>query len=315
MNTAVAERSAGTVVSIDDFRATRAEMIGVLQSSLYPGAKPESVEMVLGYCTAAGLDVMQKPVHIVPMKVKTGKKDNYGNDQYENRDVVMPGVGLYRVQASRTGQYAGMDAPEFGPNKEFAYSKKVREWVDGENGKRKPIDKFENAVLVYPEWCRVTVYRLVNGARCPFPAVEFWTENYATASSGSDAPNAMWERRPRGQLVKCAEAQALRKAFPDAVGSAPTAEEMEGRYHEVETIAPENTTAKTETVVATVAETKEPPARPPCTPETFAEKFPSWRDLIESGKKTHKGLIGFLETKYALTDEQKATINKVEVAP
>jgi hypothetical protein len=43
-----------------------ADLLRVLQASLYPGAAPESIKMVLGYCKAAGLDPMQKPVHIVP---------------------------------------------------------------------------------------------------------------------------------------------------------------------------------------------------------------------------------------------------------
>ena len=38
----------------------------------------------------------------------------------------------------------------------------------------------------------------------------------------------MWRKRPRGQLEKCAEAQALRKAFPERAGG-PTAEEMAGK--------------------------------------------------------------------------------------
>ena len=39
----------------------------------------------------------------------------------------------------------------------------------------------------------------------------------------------MWLKRPYGQLAKCAEAQALRKAFPEIVSQQPTAEEMEGK--------------------------------------------------------------------------------------
>jgi hypothetical protein len=39
----------------------------------------------------------------------------------------------------------------------------------------------------------------------------------------------MWQKRPYGQLAKCAEAQALRKAFPEIVSQHPTAEEMEGK--------------------------------------------------------------------------------------
>ena len=61
-----------------------------------------------------------------------------------------------------------------------------------------------------------------------FTAKEFWLENYATTGKDSTSPNAMWKRRPFAQLAKCAEAQALRKAFPE-LGAAPTADEMEGR--------------------------------------------------------------------------------------
>jgi hypothetical protein len=65
--------------------------------------------------------------------------------------------------------------------------------------------------------------------RCDFTAVEYWMENYATAGRESEAPNAMWQKRAYGQLAKCAEAQALRMAFPEATGGEPTAEEMEGK--------------------------------------------------------------------------------------
>jgi hypothetical protein len=39
----------------------------------------------------------------------------------------------------------------------------------------------------------------------------------------------MWARRPRGQLAKVAEANALRIAFPEEAGAEYTAEEMEGQ--------------------------------------------------------------------------------------
>lgn len=178
-----------------------AQLIDVLRNSLYPGAQPDSVYLVLDYCKAAGLDPMQKPVHIVPMwdKASGGM-----------RDVIMPGIGLYRTQAARTGQFAGMSEPEFGPM--------VTESLGGQS-------------ITYPEWAKVTVKRVLpNGIIAEFTAVEYWVENYAVkgGKEKSIAPNAMWTKRPRGQIAKCASAQALRSAFPE-IGSQPTAEEMEGK--------------------------------------------------------------------------------------
>lgn len=179
----------------------KSELIPVLRNSLYPGASDSSIEMVLAYCHAAGLDPMQKPVHIVPM---------WDRNQGQMRDVVMPGIGLYRTQASRSEQYAGVTEPEFGPD--------ITEQVGGYD-------------ITYPQWCKVAVKRLLsNGVIAEFTAREFWKENYAV-KGGKDksiAPNAMWARRPYGQIAKCAEAQALRKAFPE-LGAQPTAEEMEGK--------------------------------------------------------------------------------------
>lgn len=179
----------------------REELVPTLLNSLYPGAKVASVNAVLDYCAAARLNVMLKPVHIVPMSVKlqTGK--------YEYRDVVMPGINHYRTQASRTREYVGKSEPEWGPTV-------TKQWGDFK--------------LDVPEWCKITVKRLINGIKADFTAVEYWDENYATKGRDSNTPNAMWQKRPRGQLHKCTEAQALRMAFPELISDV-TAEEMEGK--------------------------------------------------------------------------------------
>ena len=49
----------------------------------------------------------------------------------------------------------------------------------------------------------------------------------------------MWLKRPFGQLAKCAEAQALRKAFPEIITQQPTAEEMEGKFIEEKDVTPQ----------------------------------------------------------------------------
>jgi phage recombination protein Bet len=245
------------------------DMLLVLQSSLYPGASFDSIKMVLGYCKAAGLDPMQKPVHIVPM---------WDSKSSRMRDVVMPGVGMYRTQASRSGAFAGVTEPEFGPD--------TSDVIGGQE-------------IMFPAWCRVTVKRrLPTGEIASFTAREFWRENYAVkgGKEKSVAPNAMWTKRPYGQIAKCAQAQALRLAFPE-LGSAPAAEEMEGKtldagYVEVETAA-----------------APAPPAAPAAYPgDKFEQALPIWRGLIADGKKTPDQIIATVQTKHTLSAEQVAAI-------
>lgn len=249
------------------------ELMQVLQSSLYPGASPASIKMALGYCKAAGLDPMQKPVHIVPM---------WDSKAGSMRDVVMPGVGLYRTQAARSGECAGVSEPDFGPD--------TTETLGGQS-------------ITFPAWCRVTVKRrLPTGEVVEFTAKEFWKENYAVkgGKEKSIAPNAMWTKRPYGQIAKCAEAQALRKAFPE-VGSQPTADEMEGK-----------------TLDMGVAEVVAPPAAPPKFYDgaKFDHNMPKWADTIQTGRKTAKDYIDFAATRgEPFTEEQKARLLSVKAVP
>lgn len=182
-----------------------------LKNSIYPGAKEESVLMAVDYCRARQLDPLMKPVHLVPMSVKDAKT---GDNKW--RDVVMPGVGLYRIQADRSGNYAGSSEPVFGPLIE-------REFTGG-------------VKVSFPEWCKYSVFkRMADGKIVEFVSKEYWIENYATAKKDTDAPNSMWKKRPYAQLAKCCEAQALRKAWPE-IGQQPTAEEMEGKTLEISEI-------------------------------------------------------------------------------
>lgn len=180
------------------------ELLAVLESSLYPGAKPESIKLVIGWCKASGKDPLRRPAHIVPMNVKNNK-----TGEYEWRDVIMEGVGSLRTDAQRTGQFAGLSEAQYGPDKVLK------------------VGDFE---LTYPEWCEIKAFRLLpNGKHAEFSSGRVrWLETYATQKRDSPMPNAMWKKRPYGQLEKCAEAMALRRGFPE-IGSQPSADEMAGK--------------------------------------------------------------------------------------
>ena len=129
---------------------------------------------------------------------------------------------VMRTTAFRTGQYAGLPVPKFGPTIERTFK--------GKAGRGKSKGEERSLTLQFPEWCRVTITRELTGKERSFvgPKV-YWCEAYGKWAD-TDVPNEMWSNRPVGQLEKCAEAAALRRAFPEEIGNALTAEEMEGQH-------------------------------------------------------------------------------------
>lgn len=181
----------------------------VLTDAVFPAAsRPESIIMALGYCRARNLDIFKKPVQIVPI---------WDSKRREMVDTVWPGISELRTTAMRTKNFAGFDDTQYGPM--------IEETLGG-------------VEVRYPEWAQCTVYRLIAGQRVAFvgPKV-FWIETYATAKRDTRAPNSMWLKRPRGQIEKCAEAAALRRAFPEEIGNEYAAEEMEGQAFGVQAVA------------------------------------------------------------------------------
>lgn len=177
-----------------------------LTMNLFPGANPNSVLLVWDYCVSRRLDPMKKPCHIVPMEVKDAKTGNYSW-----RDVVMPGIYEHRTTAQRTGEYLGHSVPEYG-------------------------DDVEVFGVLAPEWCALTVYRWnpKAGVKAEFPVFVRFEEVCAVTKdrkSGEVKANARWSKAPQQMLTKCAEAAALREAFPEELGGEQTAEEMDGQRH------------------------------------------------------------------------------------
>jgi hypothetical protein len=195
------------------------ELIEVMQNSVYPGAALPSIKLALGYCKSQGLDPddQARPHRPHAREGEDRKKPN-GKIKtiYEKRDVIMPGIDSTAPRPRAPANTSACSEPEFGPDGEELGGKEKNgrttrpaAYVKGVASAR------DEGEVEYPEWCRVTVKRLVDGSHREFTAIEYWKENYATAGNYTDAPNKMWRKRPRGQLAKCTEAQALRRAFPE----------------------------------------------------------------------------------------------------
>lgn len=185
----------------------------VLVDSIFPSARSSTaIALALSYCKARNLDIFKRPVHIVPM---------WSSAAGRMVETVWPGIAELRTTAFRTQNYAGMEAAEFGPIIEHTFKGTAKRGTN--KGESREI------TLQFPEWCRITVLRDLNGKERRFvgPKV-LWEEAYAKWAD-TEVPNDMWAKRSDGQLEKCAEAAALRRAFPEEIGNELTAEEMAGQ--------------------------------------------------------------------------------------
>jgi phage recombination protein Bet len=124
-------------------------------------------------------------------------------DKSKGRNVWSAQISIdgMRAVAQRTGLYNGQDEPEYGPC----------------NAKG------------FPEWAKVRVYR--KDWDRPAVGLVFWREYVQTTKEGH--PTSFWADMPMNQLAKCAEAHALRKAFPEDCGGLYTDTEMEQATHPI----------------------------------------------------------------------------------
>lgn len=123
------------------------------------------------------------------------------------------GIDGFRAIAERTGKYEGQDEPEFETDKAGR-----------------------------PIFCRVKVYRK-DWSR-PAVGVAHFAEYVQKTSEG--AVTHMWATKPFVMLAKCAEALALRKAFPDNIGGLYTPDEAQDNVDEAAPVDTAKTVASSD---------------------------------------------------------------------
>jgi phage recombination protein Bet len=182
----------------------------ILCEVIFPHVRNQrSITLAVAYCKQRRLDILKRPVNIVPM---------WSSELRREVDTIWPSINETQITAARSNEWAGLDAPEYGEmiTKTFEGTRKDKDgsWIDAK------------ITVTFPESAAVTVYRLKQGERYPFTERVLWLEAYGR-SGGSQLPNATWVKRPVMQLTKVAKAAALRAAFPEE-DSSPTDEEMRG---------------------------------------------------------------------------------------
>lgn len=186
--------------------------ITALRQTLAPTLTDAELELFALIAKRKGLDPFSGQIVAVKRNSNRGPRVSF-----------QTGIDGHRSIAERTREYLGSDLPEFGPA----------------CGCGQP-------PAYHPEWATVTVHRLhPSGRVIDQPARAKWHEFVP-----SDA--FMWGDKPEVMLGKCAEAQALRKAFPWVLGDLYIPEEMARDIGEADATAGPVLSAR-ETVAAKAA--------------------------------------------------------------
>jgi phage recombination protein Bet len=181
------------------------EQVDVIRNQICLTATDAELEFFLATCRRVKLDPFARQIYFIkrPQRIE----DSQGNSSFV--DVGRPETSIdgLRASAEQTGAYEGQG---------------VMQWCDDEG-------EWSDVWLKKgpPRAAKATVFR--TGHREPMVNVALFSEFVPKRRNGT-IPQ-MWEKMPANQLAKCAEAGALRRAFP---------RDLSGLYIDVEM---EHTTA------------------------------------------------------------------------
>ena len=163
------------------------EKIELLKNTICKGSTNDEFQLFLMTCKRTGLDPFARQLHAVKRWDGSLKREVM---------TIQTGIDGYRLIAERTGCYA--------PGREPTYA----------------YDKDGNLLSATAYVKKMTK----DGTWHEIAATAYYAEYVQTTKDGN--PTRFWKQMPHGQLSKCAEALALRKAFPQELSGIYTTEEM-----------------------------------------------------------------------------------------
>lgn len=203
MSTELVRPNAATELAITEAQTSfTGQQVAMLQHIGVDSAGEADLNVFFHQCKRTGLDPFTRQIYMISRQVS---KNVNGQWIKEAKQTIQTGIDGYRLigrrAADRTGDTIKVHPPQ---------------WAHTDGSWR---DVWINAWGL-PVAARVTIER--NGQ--PFTATALFDEYKQTKYGGG--LTSMWEKRPAGQIAKCAEAFAWRMAFPHDLSGIYTDDEM-----------------------------------------------------------------------------------------
>jgi phage recombination protein Bet len=180
------------------YNAFTNDQIDLIKRTICKSATNDELLMFMQYCKKTGLDPFSRQIWSIERK-------SYNSDtgKYEASRTIQVSIDGFRLVAERTGKYIGQTP--------VMWCGEDGVWVDAWVSKS------------YPVAAKVGVYR--SDFKEPLYSVAKFDSYVSKTKDGK--PTQMWAKMPDLMIAKCAEALALRKAFPMELSGLYTNDEMD----------------------------------------------------------------------------------------